>query len=108
MEVIDTNNDDWLPIALVSTIKDGEPLLLAHFRPPDPVPIYVVMACWGTEMPGHTSCTSYSGWFVEAIPLEDPPRRRGTIYASGILSRSSLPPTHWKGLGRSPLGPSAP
>lgn len=75
--------------------KDDEPILLACFIKNDPTPIYIVMATWGTDMPGYTHCASYSGWFVDCIPLEDPPRRRGIEVANGILSRIDYAPTHW-------------
>lgn len=85
----------WHPIETLEN-SDGETLLLARFREGAALPDYVVSATFGVAMPGYTDCASYSGWFVDGVPLDDPPRYRGTRISSGILSKDhGFAPTHW-------------
>lgn len=84
----------WQPIETAPK-GDDEVLILAHFRPGYHYPDYAVAASWGTAMPSYIQCASYSGWFVEGVPLADPPRRRGVNVANGILPSAEMAPTHW-------------
>ena len=89
----------WQPIETAPQDQDADPILVAHFREHDRLPVYAVMASWGSAMPGYTHCASYSGWFIHCLPTEDPPRRRGVnVVADEILPRSEMPPTHWRSM----------
>ena len=85
----------WRPIATAAHDPDAQ-VLLAKFSHDHDCPDYVVSAHWGTDMPGHTDLASYSGWFVDPVPLMDPPRhRRNVTVTFGILARDEWAPTHW-------------
>ena len=88
----------WKPIETAPKGEDQRVLLACFPTQADiaeGTSFYVVSAIWGTEMPGWVQLASYSGWFVDPIPLEDPPRRKGIRLQSGILSRDEFAPTHW-------------
>jgi len=85
----------WKPIKSAPKTEGCAPIYLAHFQAKEIWPTYVVIARWGTDMPGYIHCASYSGWFVDGIPLEDPPRRKGVNNYHGILPRAEYAPTHW-------------
>lgn len=86
----------WRPISTVEDAQD-DLILLAHFPDDNPTPLYVISAQHGTAMPGWIQLASYSGFFVDGIPLKDPERYRGVHITSGILpgENDELAPTHW-------------
>lgn len=85
----------WRPIATAPKYPEC-PLLLACFRPTSPHPLYVVSASWGTAFPGTIQCASYAGWFVDPVPVADPPNYRGVKILNGVLDRTEFAPTHWR------------
>jgi hypothetical protein len=87
----------WHLIETARKDFEEKPILLARFRAGADVPDYVVSAVWGTAFPSTIQCAFYSGWFVDGVPLEDPPkRRRGAQIMSGVVSfELDCAPTHW-------------
>ena len=72
-----------------------ESIIAARFREGCSIPDYVVSARYGTAFPIMIQCASYSGFFVDGVPIESPPRK-GSIRLFGIVSRDTeCAPTHW-------------
>lgn len=92
---VDTRPVEETPWRPIDTAPQDDPILVARFRENGEVPDYVVSACFGTGFPGRIQCASYSGWFVDAVPLEHPPVK-GIMILHGIVSRDpDHAPTHW-------------
>lgn len=85
----------WRPINTAIENPDKK-ILIARFHPGNQIPDYVISATYGTEWPSFLDCATYSGWFVDGVPLRDPPRRKGVHLTFGILSiDGEWAPTHW-------------
>lgn len=57
--------------------------------------LWVTSAEWGVAMPGYIQCASYSGWFIDPVPIFDPSKSRKEYVSHGTIIGNTWPPTHW-------------